>query len=124
MQAREARVNLLQTAIASGVYKAGDVYEHLSRKLALAHGGAPCRLRLASPPDQAWTLLEKPVPLAAQEEDVVALNGQTFSMQTLVTLAVKLGEKRKRLKLVTRQELIEWSHAPTGAFLWGGPWRG
>ena len=106
-QAREARVGLLQAAIASGVYRAGDVYEHLSRKLSLADGGAPVRLRLPSAPDRAWTLLEKPVPLAAQGEDVVALNGQTFSMQTLVTLAVKLGEKRKRLKLVTRQELID-----------------
>ena len=118
-QAREARVNLLQAAIASGVYRAGDVYEHLSRKLALAHGGAPCRLRLPSAPDQAWTLLEKPVPLAAHEEDVVALNGQTFSMQTLVTLAVKLGEKRKRLKLVTRQELIDMVTRSHGRVLVG-----
>ncbi len=106
-QAREARVGLIQAAIASGVYRAGDVYEHLARKLSLADGGTPCRLRLPSAPDRAWMLLERPVPLAAHGEDVVALNGQTFSTKTLVTLAVKLGEKRKRLKLVTRQELID-----------------
>ena len=107
LQAREAGVGLIQAAIASGVYRAGDVYEHLARKLSLADGGTPCRLHLPSAPDRAWMLLEKPVPLAAHGEDVVALNGQTSSMQTLVTLAVKLGEKRKRLKLVTRQELID-----------------
>ena len=107
LHAREANVGLIQAAIASGVYRAGDVYEHLARKLSLADGGTPCRLHLPSAPDRAWMLLEKPVPLAAHGEDVVALNGQTSSMQTLVTLAVKLGEKRKRLKLVTRQELID-----------------
>lgn len=106
-QAREARVGLIQAAIASGVYRAGDVYEHLARKLSLADSGTPCRLHLPSAPDRAWMLLEKPVPLAAPGEDVVALNGQTSSMQTLFTLALKLGEKRKRLKLVTRQELID-----------------
>ena len=106
-QAREARVGLIQAAIASGVYRAGDVYEHLARKLSLADSATPCRLHLPSAPDRAWMLLEKPVPLAAHGEDVVALNGQTSSMQTLITLAFKLGEKRKRLKLVTRQELID-----------------
>ena len=106
-QATEARVGLIQAAIASGVCRAGDVYEHLARKLSLADSGTPSRLHLPSAPDQAWMLLEKPFPLAAHGEDVVALNGQTSSMQTLITLAIKLGEKRRRLKLVTRQELID-----------------
>ena len=106
-EARQARVGLIQAAIASGVYKPEEVYAHLSRKLSLANGATPGRLHLPSAPDRAWMLLEKPVPLAAHGEDVVALNGQTSSMQTLITLAVKLGEKRKRLKLVTRQELID-----------------
>ncbi len=106
-QAQAARVGVIQAAIASGVYRAADVHKLLSTKLSLADGNAPSRLRLPSAPEKAWLLLEKPMPLAADEEDVVAVNGQTFSMQTLVTLALKLGEKRKRLKLVTRQELID-----------------
>jgi cellulose synthase/poly-beta-1,6-N-acetylglucosamine synthase-like glycosyltransferase len=105
--ARKAHVGLLQTAIASGAFKASDVYDHLSRRLSFAGGSAPSRVRLPSAPDEAWRLLERPVPLAAQGEDVIALNGQTFPMHTLMALADKLGEKRKRLKLVTRQELID-----------------
>ena len=106
-EAQTAHVGVIQAAIASGVYKAADVHKLLARKLSLAEGGAPCRLRLPSAPEKAWLLLEKPMPIAAHEEDIVAVNGQTFSTQTLITLALKLGEKRKRLKLVTRQELID-----------------
>ena len=106
-EARLSHVGLIQAAIASGVLKAGDVYEYLSQKLSLADGGAPSRLLLPSVPHDAWRLLEEPVPLAAKDEDVVAINGQTSSMQTLITLALKLGEKRKHLKILTRQELID-----------------
>ena len=106
-QAQAAHVGVIQTAIAAGVYRATDVHELLSRKLSLADGNTPRRLRLPSAPEKAWLLLEKPMPLAAHEEGVVVVNAQTFSMQTLATLALKLGEKRKRLKLLTRQELID-----------------
>ena len=105
-EARLSHVGLIQAAIASGVYKAGDVYGHISRKFSLGRG-APCGLHLPSVPQEAWKLLQEPVPLSAEGEDTVAINGQTFSMQTLITLAVKLGEKRKRLKILTRQELID-----------------
>lgn len=106
-EARLSHVGLIQAAIASGVLKAGDVYEYLSQKLSLADGGAPSRLLLPSVPHDAWRLLEEPIPLAAKDKDVVAINGQTSSMQTLITLALKLGEKRKHLKILTRQELID-----------------
>ncbi len=119
MEAREARVGLMEAAIASGVYRAEDVCAHLSRGLSLGNDRAPRRLRLRSTPERAWTLLDKPVPLASHGEDIVALNGQTFSIQTLVRLAVKLGEKRKRLKLVTRQELIDLMTLSHGRVLVG-----
>ncbi len=106
-EAQAAHVGVIQAAIASGITRAADVHELLSRKLSLADGTAPSRLRLPTAPDKAWLLLEKPMPLAAHEEDVVAVNGQIVSLQTLVTLALKLGEKRKRLKLLTRQQLID-----------------
>ena len=106
-EARHARVSLIQAAIASGAFKASDVYDRVSSMLSLAGGGAPGRVHLPSAPDKTWLLLERPVPLAAHGDDVVAINGQTFSTQTLLALSAKLGEKRRRLKLVTRQELID-----------------
>ncbi len=104
--AQRAKVGLVQAAIASGAFKASDVYDRLSRIFSFADGQAPYRVHLPSAPDETWLLLERPVPLAAEGEDIIALNGQTFSMQTLLALAERLGEKRRRLKLVTRQELI------------------
>ena len=106
-QARHARVGLIQAAIASGALKASDVNERLSEMLSFARGDAPYRVHLPSAPGETWLLLTRPVPLAAEGEDVIALNGQMFSIQTLMALSEKLGEKRKRLKLVTRQELID-----------------
>ena len=105
-RARCARIGAVQAAIASGAFKASDVYSRLSKMFSFAGGDTPRRLRLPAPPDEAWTLLDRPVPLAAPGEDVIALNGQTFSMRTLLTLSEKLGDRRRRVKLLTRQELI------------------
>lgn len=106
-EARRAKVALLQQAIASGAFSAADVYGRLSKALSFADGSAPYRVHLPSAPDETWLLLERPAPLAAEGEDVVALNGQTFSLKTLMMLSEKLGEKRRRLKLLTRQELVD-----------------
>ncbi len=105
--ARQAHVGLVQAAIAAGIFKAADFCDGLSRMLAFSGGQTPYRVHLPSAPEKTWLLLERPIPLAAEGEDVIALNGQTFSMQALMALSEKLGEKRRRLKLVTRQELID-----------------
>ncbi len=105
--ARQAKVGLLDAAIASGVVKASDVFDRLSELFSFSGGAAPYRVRLPSAPDETWLLLERPVPLAGDGDDVIAINGQTSSMQTLLALSQKLGEKRQRVKIVTRQEIID-----------------
>jgi glycosyltransferase XagB len=107
LEARNAKVSLIQAAIAAGVLNASDFYDRLSRMLSFAGGNAPYRVRLPSAPSEAWLLIEHPVPLAADEPGMVALNGQTFSLNTLMALSAKLGDKRRRLRLLTRQELID-----------------
>jgi glycosyltransferase XagB len=106
-EARNAGVGLIQTAIATGVLKASEFYSHLSAALSFAGGNTPYRVHLPAAPSKAWLLIERPVALPAGEEGVVALNGQTFSLETLITLSKRLGSKRRRLKLLTRQELID-----------------
>jgi glycosyltransferase XagB len=106
-QARAAGVGLVQTAIASGRLKASDFYESLSRWLAFADGHAPYRVHLPGSPSQAWLLIERPVPIPAEDIQVVAVNGQSFSISRLMALSEQLGDKRQHLKLITRQELID-----------------
>ena len=106
MQARSASVGLVHTAIASGMLKASEFYEKLSHMLSFADGQAPYRVHLPAAPSQAWLLIERPVPLAAEDAPVVALNGQNFSISRLIALSQQLGKKRQYLKLITRQELI------------------
>jgi glycosyltransferase XagB len=106
-QARNAGVGLIQTAIASGRLKASDFYESLSRWLSFAGGHAPYRVHLPGAPSQAWLLIERPVPIAAEDMPVVAVNGQSFSISRLIALSEQLGEKRQHIKLITRQELID-----------------
>jgi glycosyltransferase XagB len=105
--ARQAKVSLLDAAIASGAFKASDVFNRLSRDLSFAGGTAPGRVRLPPARGETWLLLQHPIPLAADRGDVIAINGQTSSVKTLLALSEKLGEKRRRLKLVTRQETID-----------------
>ncbi len=105
--ARQAGVGLLEAAIAAGVFKAADVFDRLSRRLSFAGGAAPYRVRLPSATGETWLLLQRPVPFAVDGGDAIAMNGQSFSTQTLLALSEKLGAKRRRLKLVTRQELID-----------------
>jgi cellulose synthase/poly-beta-1,6-N-acetylglucosamine synthase-like glycosyltransferase len=106
-RARNANVGLIHTAIASGMLKASEFYARLSRMLSFAGGEAPYRVHLPGAPSQAWLLIERPVPLAAGDAPVVALNGQSFSISGLIALSRKLGQKREHLKLITRQELID-----------------
>ena len=107
MRARNANVGLIQTAIASGMLKASELYDWLSRLLSFAGGQTPYRVHLPSAPSQAWLLIERPEPLAAENAPVVALNGQNFSISRLIELSRQLGQKRQHLKLITRQELID-----------------
>jgi glycosyltransferase XagB len=107
MQAHEAKAGLIQTAIASGAVKASAVYDRLSRMLSFANSGAPYRVHLPAAPSKTWLLLERPVPLPSGEGGVVALNGQSFSIQKLIALSRKLGAKSKHLKIMTRQDLID-----------------
>ncbi len=106
-QARKAQVGLIDTAIASGRLRPSEFYDWLSRTLSLADGRAPYRVHLPAAPSQAWLLLERPVVLAAEDEPVVALNGQSFSISRLIELAQQLGRQRQHLRLITRQELID-----------------
>ncbi len=106
-QALNARVGLVQAAIASGMLKASEVYERLSRTLSFADAQAPYRVHLPAAPAEAWLLIERPVPLAAQGAPMIALNGQSFSVHQLIALSAKLGEKSRYLTLMTRQELID-----------------
>ncbi len=107
IRARNAKVGLIQTAIASGMLKASEFYERLSRILSFADGQAPYRVHLPGAASQAWLLIERPEPLAAENEPVIALNGQSFSISRLIALSRQLGQKRQHLKLITRQELID-----------------
>ncbi len=107
MAARNAKVGLIQTAIASGALKPSDFYGKLSKMLSFAAGGAPYRVHLPAAPSKAWLLIERPVPLAGAGAGVVAVNGQSFSIHKLMALSQKLGAKRRHLKLITRQELID-----------------
>jgi glycosyltransferase XagB len=106
-QAHDANAGLIQTAIASGALKASAVYDRLSRMLSFASGGAPYRVHLPAAPSKAWLLLERPVPLAFEGGGVVALNGQSSSIQKLIALSRKLGAKSQHLKIMTRQDLID-----------------
>jgi glycosyltransferase XagB len=106
-EARNANVGIIQSAIASGALNASEFYDRLSKSLSFARGAALPRVRLPSAPAEAWLLLGRPVPIHPDGSGVVALNGQTFSIATLISLSKKLGERRKRLKLLTRQELID-----------------
>lgn len=107
LQARKAKVGLIHTAIASGTLKASELYDWLSRMLSFAGGQTPYRVHLPAAPSQAWLLIERPEPLAAEDAPVVALNGQNFSISRLIALSRQLGQKRQHLKLITRQELID-----------------
>ena len=107
LQARKAKVGLIHTAIASGRLKASELYEWLSRMLSFAGGQTPYRVHLPAAPSQAWLLIERPEPLAAEDASFVALNGQNFSISRLIALSQQLGQKRQHLKLITRQELID-----------------
>jgi glycosyltransferase XagB len=106
-QAHNAKAGLIQTAIASGAITAPDAYDRLSRMLSFANGGAPYRVHLPAAPSKAWLLLERPVPFPSNGSGVVALNGQSFSIQKLITLSRKLGAKSHHIKIMTRQELID-----------------
>lgn len=106
-QALSAKVDLFQAAIASGMLKASEFYDRLSRTLSFAGSQAPYRVQLPAAPSKAWLLIERPVPLAGQGAPAVAINGQSFSMHQLIALSAKLGEKSRHLKLITRQELID-----------------
>jgi hypothetical protein len=75
--------------------------------LSFAGGQTPYRVHLPAAPSQAWLLIERPEPLAAEDASVVALNGQNFSIARLIALSQQLGQKRQHLKLITRQELID-----------------
>jgi cellulose synthase/poly-beta-1,6-N-acetylglucosamine synthase-like glycosyltransferase len=119
VQAHNAQTGLIQTAVASGVLKASSVYDRLSRMLSFASGSAPYRVHLPAAPSKAWLLLEGPVPLPSEGGGVVALNGQSFSIQKLIALSRKLGANSKHLKIVTRQDLIDsvtrsYGHALVG----------
>ncbi len=106
-EARNANVGLIQAAIASGALNAADFYAKLSQMLSFAGSNAPYRVHLPAAPSKAWLMLERPIALAAEDGGIVALNGQSFSIPRLIALSHKLGAKRSRLKLLTRQELID-----------------
>ncbi|MBI4725228.1 MAG: hypothetical protein HY765_09695, partial [Rhodomicrobium sp.] len=107
LKARNAKVGLIQTAIASGVLSAPEFYDQLSRALSFAPGQGTYRVHLPPASPEAWLIMERPVPLAAKGAPMVALNAQNSSIHTLITLSQRLGEKRRHLKLLTRQELID-----------------
>lgn len=106
-KARHAKVGVIQTAIASGVLQASEFYHWLSQAFSFAGDNLPYRVHLPTAPEEAWLLMDRPVPLTAAGATVVALNGQTSSIHTLLALSRKLGTKRRHLKLITRQELID-----------------
>ncbi|MGA7327524.1 MAG: hypothetical protein WBX25_24295 [Rhodomicrobium sp.] len=106
-KARHAKVGVIQTAIASGVLQASEFYHWLSQAFSFAGNNLPYRVHLPTAPEDAWLLMDRPVPLTAAGATVVALNGQTSSVHTLLALSRKLGAKRRHLKLITRQELID-----------------
>ncbi len=106
-KARTAKVGLIQTAIASGVLNASEFYDRLSRVLSFAASDGPYRVHLPSAPSKAWLLIERPVPLATKDMPLITLNGQTSSIHTLISLSKRLGSHRRRLRLITRQELID-----------------
>jgi hypothetical protein len=116
-EARNAKVGVIEAAIAAGVLNASDFYDRLSRMLSFASGDAPYTVRLPSEPSEAWLLIERPMPLAGGSAGMVALNGQTFSLNTLVALSRKLGAHSQRLKLLTRQELIDLTTRSVGRVL-------
>jgi hypothetical protein len=106
-QAHSAKAGLIQTAIASGALKASSAYDRLSRMLSFASGSAPYPVHLPGAPTKTWLLLERPVPLPSVGGGLVALNGQSFSVQKLIALSRMLGAKSRHLKIVTRQDLID-----------------
>ena len=106
-EARKAQVGLVQTAIACGALKPAEFYGKLSQMLAFAGESGPYRVHFPGAPLQAWLLLERPMPLAADGEAAVAVNAQNLPIQTLIALSQKLpSTKARHLKLITRQELI------------------
>ena len=106
-EARHAKVGLIQTAIARGLLEPSGFYGELSRMLSFAGGQAPYRVHLPAAPSKAWLLIDRPVPLAAEGADVVAINGQNFSIPRLIALSRELGAKSRHLKIITRQDLID-----------------
>ena len=105
-KARNARVGLIQTAIASGVLQASEFYHWLSQTFCFAGENLPYRVHLPSAPEEAWLLMDRPVPLTAAGAQVVALNGQTSSIHTLLALSRKLGYKKTAPQ----------AHYPSGAY--------
>jgi hypothetical protein len=106
-EASNAKAGLVQTAIARGLLEPAAFYSELSRLLSFAGGRSPYQVHLPAAPAKAWLLLDRPVPLAAEGADVVALNGQSFSLSRLIALSQKLGPKSRQLRLITRQDLID-----------------
>ena len=105
MQARNASVGLVHTAIASGCSRPRS-FTRNCRTCSPSRMARRLTACIPAAPSQAWLLIERPVPLAAEDAPVVALNGQNFSIPRLIALSQQLGKKRQYLKLITRQELI------------------
>lgn len=118
VEAHSSGVALIQAAIAAGLLKAPEFYDHLARKLSFAAANdAQPRIVLPSAPSKAWMLLERPLALALGSGEIAGLNAQTLPLDTLATLAAKLGEKRSHIRLLTRQKLIDAVTATYGQTL-------
>ncbi len=85
--------------------------------LSFAGGDATHRVLLPEAPPEAWRLLEHPVSFPLKNNEGVAVNAQSLPAERLVTLAVRLGQKRRRLQLMTRQALIDALAKKYGGFL-------
>ncbi|MBJ7542924.1 glycosyltransferase [Rhodomicrobium udaipurense] len=105
--AARARVSLVQAAVAQGAIRASDLTARLSRSLELSEPAAGEATRLPEAPDEAWRLFDTPVRLSARAGRMIAVNGETYSPTALAALARRLGAKRERVMLMTRQELID-----------------
>ncbi|MBT3070818.1 hypothetical protein KKP04_08055 [Rhodomicrobium sp. Az07] len=105
--AARARVGLVQAAVAQGAIKASDLTGRLSRSLQLSEPADGEATRLPEILDDAWRLFEKPVRFSGGGGSMIAVNGETYSPTTLAALARRLGPKRDRVMLMTRQQLID-----------------
>jgi glycosyltransferase involved in cell wall biosynthesis len=105
--AMRAGVGPVQAAIAAGALNAAEFYRRLSRFLSFAGTSAPYRVHLPSVPSDAWTLLERPVPLLDGEAGTIVVNGQSLPVSRLITLSRELGSRSRNIKLLTRQDLID-----------------